>query len=238
MKLIKRSPAVCASIIEHSVEEFLTRIREVRGADFIEIRADGLKVEVENFSSETKRLLHNARLQSELPLLLTVRNEKEGGVFPGSERDRANVILESLSLVEGIDVELRMEDELRDEIIQQAKSSNVDVIVSYHDLHSTPSEDALIGVLEEEESIGANIAKIAVFARNKRDVFSLLRVLERALDRLSIPVIAIALGDVGRVSRVVAPLLGSVATYGYVGRETAPGQIEAEKLREILDLLS
>lgn len=238
MKLIRRSPAVCASIIEHSVEEFLRRIREVRGADFIEIRADGLKVEVENFASETKRLLNNARLQSELPLLLTVRNEKEGGVFPGSERERAQVILESLSLAEGIDIELRMDTELRDEIIQQAKSSNVDVIISYHDLHSTPAQDTLLEIMEEEESAGADIAKVAVFARTKRDVFRLLNVLERALDRLSIPVIAIALGDVGKVSRVVAPLLGSAATYGYVGRETAPGQIEAEKLREILDLLS
>ncbi len=238
MKLISRAPAICASIIEHSVEEFLRSVRQIDGADFIEIRADGLKVKSSReYLPETKKLLNNVKAQSELPILLTVRNEKEGGVFRGSESERARVIFESLKLVEGIDIELRMQPELRDEIIEEAKKNNVDIVISYHDFNSTPDVDTLLSILEEQESAGATIAKVATRANSGKDVLKLLNLLQAAKEKINIPVIGISLGEEGRISRVAAPLLGSIATYGYVGRETAPGQLEVKKLREILDLM-
>lgn len=237
MRVIERTPAVGASIIEHSVEEFLSTLRRVDGADFVEVRADGLKSEPSNMPSVVKRLLNNIRNQTELPVLLTVRNEGEGGVFQGSEEERKQVLLEGLKLAQGIDVELRMQAELRDEIIGEAKKRQRDVIVSYHDLWGTPGRETLLGILEEEESAGATVAKVATKANSRKDVLRILNLLQEAEERLSIPVIAISLGERGRVSRVVAPLLGSCATYGYIARETAPGQLEVKRLREIIEVL-
>ncbi len=238
MKLISKVPAVCASIIEHSVEEFLRSVRHVEGADFIEIRADGLKVNSpREYLPETRRLLNNVRAQSELPVLLTVRNEKEGGVFAGSESERARVLMESMKLVDSIDIELRMQSDMRDEIVKEARKNRVDIIISYHDFNSTPEIETLLSILEEEESEGATIAKVAVKANSEKDVLVLLNMLQEAKERINIPVIGISLGRDGRISRVAAPLLGSIATYGYVNRETAPGQIEVKKLKEIIELM-
>ncbi len=167
-RILQQTPAVCASIIEHSVDEFLSTVRLVKDADLIELRADGLKFGERAYEAEVKRLLRNVRLQTELPVILTVRSEKEGGVFPGSERDIARCLKEGLKLANAVDVELRMNSELRDEIIQLAKSSDVDVIVSFHDFNATPGVDAMCGIIEEEVSVGASIAKLAVTARSRR----------------------------------------------------------------------
>ncbi|GCC11848.1 3-dehydroquinate dehydratase [archaeon] len=238
MKLISKIPAVCASIIEYNIEDFLRSVRQVEGADFIEIRADGLKVNSpKEYLSETKRLLNNVKAHSELPVLLTVRTEKDGGVFRGSESERARVLMESMKLVDSIDIELRMQSDMQDEIVKEARKNRVDIIISYHDFNSTPEVETLLSILEKEESEGATIAKVAVKANSEKDVLVLLNILQAAKERISIPVIGISLGRKGRISRVAAPLLGSIATYGYVNRKTAPGQIEVKKLKEIIELM-
>jgi len=47
----------------------------------------------------------------------------------------------------------------------------------------------------------------------------------------------IAMGKTGRHSRVVAPLYGSVITYGYVQKATAPGQLRVDELKQVMELL-
>jgi len=236
-RILQRTPAVCASIIEHSVDEFLNTVRLVKDADIVELRADGLKFEERTYGAEVKRLLRNVRLQTELPIILTVRSEREGGVFPGSEKEMADCLKASLKLADAVDVELRMNPELRDEIIQLARSSNVDVIVSYHDFSATPGIETMREILEEEVDVGASIAKLAVTARSKRDVVNLLRVTQEMSERLDVPIVTIALGELGRVTRIAAPMLGSAITYGYVTRETAPGQLSVEELKQMLSAL-
>jgi|Deesub1362A_J573_1020465.scaffolds.fasta_scaffold12761_3 3-dehydroquinate dehydratase-1 len=239
-RILQRTPAVCASIIEHSVDEFLNTVRLAKDADIIELRADGLKFESSSeraYEAEVKRLLKNVRLQAELPIILTIRSEKEGGVFPGSEKDIALCLKEGLKQADAVDVELRMNLELRDEIIQLAKSSNVDVIVSFHDFNETPEVDTMCGIIEEEVDAGADIAKLAVTARSKRDVVNLLRVTQEMSERLDVPIVTISLGELGRVTRIAAPMLGSAITYGYVNRETAPGQLSVKELKQMLAAL-
>jgi len=51
------------------------------------------------------------------------------------------------------------------------------------------------------------------------------------------PTSLMGMGDVGRHLRAVAPIYGSVLTYGYIGSPTAPGQIPVKALRGVLDLL-
>jgi 3-dehydroquinate dehydratase-1 len=40
----------------------------------------------------------------------------------------------------------------------------------------------------------------------------------------------IAMGNIGRHLRAVAPLYGSVLTYGFVAKSTAPGQMSLAEL--------
>lgn len=238
MKL--KTPSICASIIAHSIEEFLEPLENVAHADLIELRADGLKIDDDtgkSYKANTRELLERAKLSTNLPLILTVRMEKEGGAFKGTEAERIDCIKDGIRLADMIDIELRMNEKERDEIIAIANSKNVPVILSYHDFKKTPGEDAMAAVLEEEENTGASIAKLAVTANSSTDITRLLNVTHEMEKQLKIPICTISMGELGAISRIAAPIFGSAITYGYVTRETAPGQISVSDLDSALKAL-
>jgi 3-dehydroquinate dehydratase-1 len=80
-------------------------------------------------------------------------------------------------------------------------------------------------------SFGADIVKIACLVRARRDSARLLGLLDSAT-----PLIVVGMGEKGKLTRLAAPLLGSVFTYASLGegKETAEGQWEAASLRRIL----
>jgi len=47
----------------------------------------------------------------------------------------------------------------------------------------------------------------------------------------------IAMGDLGRHMRALAPLYGSALTYAYVAESTAPGQMSLSELCQAMRLL-
>ena len=51
------------------------------------------------------------------------------------------------------------------------------------------------------------------------------------------PIISIAMGSMGRVTRLLGEFTGSSITFASIGKESAPGQMEINEVREILDRL-
>jgi 3-dehydroquinate dehydratase-1 len=121
-----------------------------------------------------------------------------------------------------VDIELLAEQ--RDEFMARV---NKPVIVSYHDFLGMPDEDEMARILEKMKKTGAIYAKIAVTPKNLRDN---LRILGLLLDA-DMPLCMIAMGNIGRHLRAVAPLYGSVLTYGFVAKSLAPGQMSLAELR-------
>jgi len=82
---------------------------------------------------------------------------------------------------------------------------------------------------------GGDIAKIACKVNSERDNARLLGLLDSGRD-----VIVIGMGEKGRITRIVAPLLGSPFTYAAParGRETADGQPDRETMERYLRMLS
>jgi 3-dehydroquinate dehydratase-1 len=81
-------------------------------------------------------------------------------------------------------------------------------------------------MVKEAKAAGATIVKLATTARSRGDVTRLLRFTENA----NVPMVAIAMGPVGTISRVVAPLFGSLFTYAFIGEEVAPGQMSLDEM--------
>jgi 3-dehydroquinate dehydratase-1 len=75
------------------------------------------------------------------------------------------------------------------------------------------------------------MAKIATHVNVNRDNSKILS-LYKAPGRL----VAIGMGDLGRISRIVAPFLGAEFTYASLNEDvaTAPGQISYEKLNKFI----
>lgn len=218
--------------MESSPEKFLDTASMAEGADIIELRADGLRKPT---PEAVKSLIKEVKQKTSLPIILTVRTKKEGGAFSGSESERKSIILASLPLADFIDIELRTEKKMRDELVKNARGKRTRVIISYHDFSSTPEKAEVLSIIREELSAGADIAKIAFQAKSERDA---VRLLEAASEGSKLgDVCAISMGDIGKHTRVTAPIFGSVITYGYVTKQTAQGQFSVNELKNALEIL-
>ena len=89
------------------------------------------------------------------------------------------------------------------------------------------------GIIRESMEAGADIAKLAVMPGSLSDVLRLLEVTLHAKE----PVCTIAMGATGKHSRIIAPVYGSVMTYGYVETPMAPGQLRIDELKNLLKML-
>lgn len=193
------------------------------GADILELRIDLL-------TCEARKALHDIR-KTGLPVIITNRMKQEGGAWQGSEDERISTLISLLPMADAVDIELCAMD--RDMVVKKARDSGRTVIISTHDFQKTPDIDVMIGIIRESIAAGADIAKLTVMPDSLEDVHRLLEVTLHA----DAVVCTLAMGEKGKYSRVVAPLYGSVMTYGYVGKATAPGQLRVEDLRRILNLI-
>ncbi len=193
------------------------------GADVLELRIDLLDVDARKILAQLKKL--------SLPLIITNRMKQEGGAWEGSEAERIQKLSSLLPLADAVDIELCAEE--RDAVVKKAKSTGKTVIISTHDFQRTPEIDVMLGVIRESFEAGADIAKLAVMPQSFEDVLRLLEVTLHSKEA----VCTIAMGDIGRHSRVIAPIYGSVMTYGYVDAPTAPGQLKVDELKSILKIL-
>ncbi len=190
--------------------------------------ADMIEVRLDLEAGDPLGALKEVRLATSKPIIATNRMAAEGGGFKGSERERIEMLRRASDYVDYVDIELRAP--LRDEFMKRV---NKPVIVSYHDFDGMLGSDELRSVLEEMKKTGAAIAKIAVTPSSLKDNLLILSFLLEA----DMPLCMIAMGDVGRHLRAMAPLYGSVLTYGYITEPTAPGQMSVSELLQALRLL-
>jgi len=106
------------------------------------------------------------------------------------------------------------------------------VIVSHHDFNGVPKD--LEQIYERLANSPAAVIKIAVQANDIIDCLPIFQLLDRARSE-GREIIAIAMGNAGIATRVLGPSRGSFLTYGALEDEnaTAPGQINARKLRSL-----
>jgi 3-dehydroquinate dehydratase I len=130
-----------------------------------------------------------------------------------------------------VDIEIEADARFRERLTSAAHARNCRVIVSYHNHRRTPARAELEAVVGRAFASGADIAKIACLVRERRDNARLLGLLD-----LGPPLIIIGMGKRGRLTRIVAPFLGSLFSYASLGdgKQTAEGQLDAVSLERLL----
>ncbi len=218
---LELNKSIIASIGEAPIDSAI-KAKQL-GADIMELRIDLLGADARKILAQLNKL--------GLPVIITNRMKQEGGAWEVSEDGRIQKLLSLLPLADAVDIELCAEK--RDVVVKKAKGTGKTVIISTHDFQRTPEIDIMLGVIRESFEAGADIAKLAVTPHSLEDVLRLLEVTLRGNGA----VCTIAMGDMGRHSRVVAPIYGSVMTYGYVDTPTAPGQLRVDELKYMLKIL-
>lgn len=223
---------ICIPVVATTNEEALERMAAAfRLADLVELRIDAIG------GVDLERLLS----AKEGPVIVTARRREEGGGFEGSETERIALLCEAVRLeADLVDLELSTHAIIAGTLLEEIRrgGARTRLIVSHHDFERTPPYRTLQGICGRCVGRGADIVKIATFARSMGDNARILRLVGWA-QRKGHPIITHCMGEMGKVSRVMAPLFGSYLAFASLdeGQETAPGQLTAPEMQEILRIL-
>ena len=174
-----------------------------------------------------------------IPLVATCRSKEMGGNFVGSESQRSTYLLEAIDHgASFVDIEIETEPEFLKQVSNAASRKKCRLIISKHFTQSTPEYPDLVAMIDKMKNTGADILKLVVTPESIRDCRRVLQLYN--LENLETPLIAFAMGTIGRFTRVSALFLG--APFMYVaqdsGKEAASGQISLSEMRSIVRTLS
>lgn len=131
------------------------------------------------------------------------------------------------------DIEIEASSELKKNLAATAKAKGCKLIISYHNFSSTPSSKEVEAIIDSIFAEGADIAKVATTANCKEDTARILGLYGKYKN-----LVAIAMGDDGRIARVAAPLLGAPFTFAAPkGQATAPGQLDTEQMESLYKII-
>jgi len=213
---------ICVPIFEKTYKTVIQAAKNSfeAGADLVEFRIDAMDHpnpdDVLNIIKDINQ-----------PLIATNRKIDEGGFFQGSESERTEILLAAAKHADIIDIELETDIDHMNKVIKASKST----IISYHDFKKTPPLDFLLDIVSRERQLG-DIAKFAVMPKTLSDTIVVLNVLSKVEKT-----VGIAMGDMGRYTRVVAPLFGSPITFASLDNISAPGQLDIQTTKNFLDKL-
>lgn len=185
-----------------------------QGGAFVEVRIDALDAEIRRDPAAIASLVEGHAA------ILTWRRPIDGGLSEAGESERLSVLAEAAQRANvWCDVELDASDAIDRYGLDRSR-----VIVSHHDLTSTPDDlETVVARLFEAKTA---IAKVATMASRTSDLFVLVELAERA--RLAgRSLVAVAMGEKGIATRVMGPSMDAPFTFCSLrtGRASAAGQV-------------
>lgn len=232
-------PKICVPMVGETREELCKEAAAIRRspADLAEWRADRFASVFQ--AGEAKNVLMELHgILEGIPLLFTFRTKAEGGreISYEAYTDLLQAAA-ATNTADLIDVEVFL-DERTPGLIAALKKTGATVIGSNHDFNGTPSKDEMVRRLRFMADAGADIAKLAVMPHDRQDVRMLLAATaEVSADPDACPLITMAMSKLGAASRVCGEVFGSAVTFGALEKASAPGQIEVQELKRILEIL-
>lgn len=223
---------ICIPLLAPDSRTALRRLRVYAAqADLVELRLDGIR------RTDLRTLLAAAPNRT----LVTNRRQEEGGFARQTEDARLARLCEAAAGgADLVDVELASGAAAVRSVGREmaSRGRGEGLIVSHHDFAGTPPTVELIEIYRACAALGAGMVKVVTRARTVEDNLRVLELLRVAQDE-GRRITAFCMGAAGRVSRVLAPLLGSCISYVAFrrGRESAAGQLtlaETKLLQRIL----
>ena len=218
---------VCVTIAQSSPRKVLKELhRALANSDYAELRLDFLKPNQIPFClTLVKKYLGQC--------ICTLRSNTEGGKFQGTEKERIS-ILKLIAEFEPylLDVEyntLKKNHELQ----KYLKTTRTNILVSWHDFVKTPNEQTLKLMLQKMSKFSNNV-KLVTTAKTIDDTIRILSLYK--IHTKKIRLISFAMGDYGRMSRILCAKLGSPYTYVSLGKPVAPGQFSLKEMKNIMSL--
>ncbi len=217
----------CVTLAEPSPAKLRSLVKKtLRRSDYVELRLDFMK------SSKVPLALNLVKRDLKR-CICTLRPKSEGGKFSGSEKNRISI----LKLVAEynpylLDVEYNTIRKNKD-LHQYLKRSKTELLVSWHDFKKTPNTSSLKKMANKMFKFSKNI-KIVTTARSIGDSTKVLSLYKNVPKNGNL--VAFAMGDYGRMSRILCTQIGSPYTYVSLGKPIAPGQFSLDEVKSIFKM--
>ncbi|WP_139693116.1 type I 3-dehydroquinate dehydratase [Sporolactobacillus terrae] len=228
---------ICAPITAKTAEQAVSAAKRILAGpvDFIEWRIDYMRNSSWTAILDTADQLN--AVMGQTPLFATFRSVNEGGEQSISEADYFHLYeaLAMQKLADAFDLELSRSDDTRTRLVKRLHEMGRTVVFSAHDFSCTPPESKIISILKKMEAEHADIAKIAVMPSSPADVLHLMHATLKANQAVTVPIVTMSMGSLGKLSRISGAITGSAVTFGSVDHASAPGQIEVNVLKQILN---
>jgi 3-phosphoshikimate 1-carboxyvinyltransferase len=209
----KERDIICACIGE---QDSLKCANAINKCKFAELRGDlcGLK------TAEVKKII-----LSHPHLIFTYR------ITPQTKTIAREQMLAAIqSGAEYIDIQENAPADVFKEIKEEIeKNDTCKLIVSYHNFESTPQLAELKAIAERCKNLGANLVKIVPTAANISEASRVLQLYKLFPDNL----IAFAMGNAGKFTRVASLYLGAPFAYCSYTTQTADGQYTVAEMKKI-----
>ncbi|KLU58580.1 3-dehydroquinate dehydratase [Peptococcaceae bacterium CEB3] len=238
-------PLICAPLVGENAEALKRELEKVlpQEPDLLEWRLDFFD-SVRDFDAVVRvaQTLRRrvGRLVGELPLLFTIRSEKEGGhPIPLTSEERVGLYeaVCQAGVVDLLDFELGEGEENFRRVRETSRRHGVKLMGSFHDFAGTPAPEQIMAKFRQGERMGADLVKVAVMPQTAEDVLTLLQVTLEGRKSLTIPVITVAMGNYGSLTRMCGWVFGSSVTFAMGENSSAPGQIPIDELKTVLKVM-
>jgi 3-dehydroquinate dehydratase-1 len=231
-------PLICTPLIGKNQTLILDELTRVlsKEPDLIEWRVDFFQ-EITNMQAVLQTAAKIRQIAGDIPLLFTIRAAKEGGQPIALSEEQIVELYAAACKSKNIDLldfELGNSPDHVRYLRKVSVETAVKLILSYHNFEFTPSPESICFKFKEAESLGADIAKVAVMPNKLEDVLTLLSLTMEAQNYLEIPVISIAMGEYGSLTRMFGWVFGSAVTFAVGEKSSAPGQVPIEDLKTVL----
>ena len=222
---------ICIPIAARTTGEALEKMaRAASLADVVELRIDRMG------EVDLPRLLGQPRPA----VIVTNRRFEERGGFAGTEQDRTALLAEAARMgADYLDIETATDPAMKETLRQICASSRVKRIASWHDFTGTPSREFLRRKLAECVADRPAIVKMVTLAVSPEDSLRLLELIPRSR-RTGQEIAAFCMGEKGKFGRIAAHLMGAALSFASLeeGETSAPGQLTARQMREVLGILA
>jgi 3-dehydroquinate dehydratase-1 len=216
----------CVSIAEKTPYKIKQTLKiALKKSDYVEVRFDFLKIEqIPEALEIIKKDLNR--------IVCTLRPKTEGGKFTGNEKERI-AILKLIAEYNPFLLDVEFNTLKRNSsLVRYLKSTKTKLLVSWHDFKKTPSSVELKKKMNQMSKFSSNV-KIVCTAKSTDDSN---RMLELYSKKGRNNLISFAMGDFGRISRILCLYLGSPFTYVSLGKAIAPGQFSVDEIKKITNL--
>ncbi|MEM9347754.1 MAG: shikimate dehydrogenase [Planctomycetota bacterium] len=229
---------LCVPIMVDSAEQAGADAQSAKqaGADLVELRLD-------RFADDSDAAAALVR-DCPLPCIVTIRPDWEGGDYDGDDMHRIALIefIGTRCAGQGpayFDVELATYDRsanLRQKVMLvvdhagQPRPTDTGLILSSHDFNGRPAD--LIRRVKAMADYGScRVVKLAWAARSLRDNLEAFEIIQQR----NKPTIALCMGELGLMSRVLAKKFGALLTFAAIddAHGTAPGQPTIHELKTL-----